>query len=110
MQKQNRIVNGKIRTNTETMSGTLQRLGSIRRSLRHPKKLLLAPENKQGNDVCTSNSMPEKVEEVGLKGKSSKQTYFRLSVADASISVNASYRYDKPYSTKTLLSTTLYLL
>ena len=97
------LVNSNILTNTETMSGTLQRLGSIRRSLRHPKKLLLAPENKQGKDVCTSSSMPEKVEEVGLKGSSSKQTYFRLSVADASISVNASYRYDKTYSTKTVL-------
>ena len=76
------------------MSGTLERLGSIRRSLRHPKKLLAAPDSKQGKDVCTSNSMPEKVEEVGLKdgSKQTKQTYFRLSVADASISVNDSYR------------------
>ena len=74
------------------MSGTLQRIGSIRRSLRHPKKLLVTPEYKQGKDVCTSSSMPDKVEEVGIKGGSSKQTYFRLSVADASISVNASYR------------------
>ena len=75
------------------MSGTLERLGSIRRSLRHPKKLLAAPDVKHGKDACTSSSMPEKVEEVGLKeGSSSKQTYFRLSVADASISVNNNYR------------------
>ena len=76
------------------MSGTLERLGSIRRSLRHPKKLLLSPAvNKQEKDVYSTNSMPDKVEEVGLKGSSSKQTYFRLSIADASVSVNNSYRY-----------------
>ena len=78
------------------MSGTLERLGSIRRSLRHPKKLLVAPESKHGKDACTSSSMPEKVEEAGLKegnsSKHSRQTYFRLSVADASISVNKNYR------------------
>ena len=78
------------------MSGTLERLGSIRRSLRHPKKLLVAPESKHGKDACTSSSMPEKVEEAGLKegnsSKYSRQTYFRLSVADASISVNKNYR------------------
>ena len=80
-----------------TMSSTLERLGTIRRSLRHPKKLLAAPNDKHGKDVCTSSSMPDKVEEVGLKeGKSvkpSNQTYFRLSVADASVSLNNNYRY-----------------
>ena len=80
-----------------TMSGTLERLGSIRRSLRHPKKLLAAPDNKHGKDTCASSSMPDKVEEVGLKeekrSKPSKQTYFRLSVADASVSLNNNYRY-----------------
>ena len=79
------------------MSSTLERLGTIRRSLRHPKKLLAAPNDKHGKDVCTSSSMPDKVEEVGLKeGKSvkpSNQTYFRLSVADASVSLNNNYRY-----------------
>ena len=76
---------------TEKMSGTLERLGSIRRSLRHPKKLLLAP--KQAKDVCTSTSMPDKVEQVGIKAKRSKHIYFRLSVADATLSINDSYRY-----------------
>ena len=60
------------------------------------KKLLVAPEGKHGKDACTSSSMPEKVEEAGLKegnsSKYSRQTYFRLSVADASISVNKNYR------------------
>ena len=74
------------------MSGTLERLGSIRRSLRHPKKLLLTPATKQGKDFYTTNSMPDKVEEVGLKGQGSNHTYFRLSVADATLSVNDSYR------------------
>ena len=77
------------------MSGTLERLGSIRRSLRHPKKLLLAP--KQAKDVCTSTSMPDKVEQVGIKAKRSKHIYFRLSVADATISINDSYRYQCIY-------------
>ena len=49
----------------------MERLGSIRRSLRHPKKLLLAPENKPGKDVPAASSMPDKVEEVGLKGNGS---------------------------------------
>ena len=80
------------------MSGTLERLGSLRRSLRHPKKLLVPSSHGQEKNAGTSNSMPDKVEEAGLKGSSSKQTYFRLSVADATVSVNDKYRYSIFYS------------
>ena len=71
------------------MSGTFKRLSSIRSSLRPPRK-------KDGlkKDVCSS--MPEKVEQAGLKTTdSSNQTYFCISVADATVSVNGllGYRY-----------------
>ena len=74
------------------MSGTLERLGSLRRSLRHPKKFLAKPDHGQYKDACASNSMPDNVEQVGLKESSKKQTYFRLSVAEATVSVIDTYR------------------
>ena len=74
------------------MSGTLERLGSIRRSLRHPKKLLVNPVLAQRQGKHVHSSMPDKVEQAGVSKGDMNRTYFVISVEDATVSINESYR------------------